>query len=297
MFIFSQVIDGIEKAERNVLPVLNNLLENREMHLEDGRLLIPASRYDKLLTEYGQEELDKWQLVRVSEDFRVLALGLPVPQYTGNPLDPPLRSRFQARNIKQIPFSQQIKLLQSIGDNLPDETISQLLSFAHTMTTEESHTLGLLDFPLENMPALIAMLNQAPNTPLFEAVNRLYPYQAFLPKEGITSVEDTLQTFQLQDQQKSVLSKINLQPSGQVHLKVGNAIHPINLPVGNHYKDNHKKQNSTQYVETAYHERYIRSPFHKFSRIFVQSGIFQLDKKSRQITTLLFRNFCKKSIS
>lgn len=43
------VIEGIEKAERNVLPVLNNLLENREMHLEDGRFLIPATRYDKLL--------------------------------------------------------------------------------------------------------------------------------------------------------------------------------------------------------------------------------------------------------
>lgn len=43
------VIEGVEKAERNVLPVLNNLLENREMHLEDGRFLIPATRYDKLL--------------------------------------------------------------------------------------------------------------------------------------------------------------------------------------------------------------------------------------------------------
>lgn len=43
------ILDGIEKAERNVLPVLNNLLENREMPLEDGRLLVAASRYDKLL--------------------------------------------------------------------------------------------------------------------------------------------------------------------------------------------------------------------------------------------------------
>lgn len=42
------VIEGIEKAERNVLPVLNNLLENREMHLEDGRFLIPSKRYDAL---------------------------------------------------------------------------------------------------------------------------------------------------------------------------------------------------------------------------------------------------------
>ena len=44
------ILEGIEKAERNVLPVLNNLLENREMQLDDGRFLMSASRYDKLLT-------------------------------------------------------------------------------------------------------------------------------------------------------------------------------------------------------------------------------------------------------
>lgn len=35
----------------------------------------------------------------MSEDFRVIALGLPAPRYPGHPLDPPLRSRFQARHI------------------------------------------------------------------------------------------------------------------------------------------------------------------------------------------------------
>lgn len=44
------VLEGLEKAERNVLPVLNNLLENREMQLEDGRFLMSYQRYDKLLT-------------------------------------------------------------------------------------------------------------------------------------------------------------------------------------------------------------------------------------------------------
>ena len=43
------VLDGIEKAERNVLPILNNLLENREMQLEDGRFIMAPQRYDKLL--------------------------------------------------------------------------------------------------------------------------------------------------------------------------------------------------------------------------------------------------------
>lgn len=98
------VIEGVEKAERNVLPVLNNLLENREMHLEDGRFLIPAERYDKLLDQYGPKELERWGLVRVSEDFRIIALGLPVPKYRGAPLDPPLRSRFQARDISSLAY-------------------------------------------------------------------------------------------------------------------------------------------------------------------------------------------------
>ncbi|EFA11919.2 von Willebrand factor A domain-containing protein 8-like Protein [Tribolium castaneum] len=103
------ILEGVEKAERNVLPVLNNLLENREMHLEDGRLLIPAARYDKLREKYGSEELDKWKLVRVDDNFRVIALGLPVPKYRGNPLDPPLRSRFQARDVGTMSYQVGVK--------------------------------------------------------------------------------------------------------------------------------------------------------------------------------------------
>lgn len=30
---------------------------------------------------HGEEELNKWKLVRVDENFRVIALGLPIPRY------------------------------------------------------------------------------------------------------------------------------------------------------------------------------------------------------------------------
>ena len=43
------IIDGVEKVERNVLPILNNLLENRAMQLDDGRFLMAAEKFDKLL--------------------------------------------------------------------------------------------------------------------------------------------------------------------------------------------------------------------------------------------------------
>lgn len=57
------------------------------------------------LQEHSQKELDDWKLIRVSEDFRVIALGLPSPRYPGHPLDPPLRSRFQARHISPPTFN------------------------------------------------------------------------------------------------------------------------------------------------------------------------------------------------
>jgi hypothetical protein len=71
----------MEKCERNVLPVLNNLLENREMTLEDGRFLMSPVRYDELLKNHTKKELDAMKLVRVHPRFRVIALGLPVTSY------------------------------------------------------------------------------------------------------------------------------------------------------------------------------------------------------------------------
>ena len=69
------VIEGLEKAERNVLPTLNNLLENREMALDDGRFLCSPERYDSLRDTYSASELERTRLVRVSPEFRVVALG------------------------------------------------------------------------------------------------------------------------------------------------------------------------------------------------------------------------------
>lgn len=63
------------------------------------------------LQEHGEEEVKRWNLLRVSEHFRVIALGLPVPGYLGNPLDPPLRSRFQARDVPH--FSYQVRGMSS----------------------------------------------------------------------------------------------------------------------------------------------------------------------------------------
>ncbi|KAM9343638.1 von Willebrand factor A domain-containing protein 8 [Pholidichthys leucotaenia] len=193
------VLEGLEKAERNVLPVLNNLLENREMQLEDGRFLMSAERYDKLLQEHTKEELDAWKIIRVSEDFRVIALGLPVPKYKGNPLDPPLRSRFQARDIYYLPFKDQLELLYTVGPNIGAERVSQLLSLASTLCSQESSSLGLPDFPVDNLLPALQVLNAFPMLSSQQLIQRLYPYTSMLGKDGRSAVESVLSRFELLD--------------------------------------------------------------------------------------------------
>ena len=61
------------------MPVLNNLLENREMALEDGRFLVAPNRYDLFLKEKDKYGNVSEKLVRVHPQFRVIAIGIPVP--------------------------------------------------------------------------------------------------------------------------------------------------------------------------------------------------------------------------
>lgn len=89
------LLEDVHKAERNVLPTLNNLLENREMNLTSGRRLVhPLSNAASAAPTSSQQTLV------CSENFRVIALGCPVPMFPGYPLDPPFRSRFQCRNVE-----------------------------------------------------------------------------------------------------------------------------------------------------------------------------------------------------
>ncbi|XP_033322690.2 von Willebrand factor A domain-containing protein c12.2 [Megalopta genalis] len=248
------IIEGVEKAERNVLPVLNNLLENREMHLEDGRFLIPASRYDKLLQLHSQAELDAWKLVRVSEDFRVIALGLPSPQYPGHPLDPPLRSRFQGRHIPTPSYRDQLETLKSLAPGADPGKLSQLLSCAHALVTEEAVSLGLPDFPLDNLTSAAVIMDKCPHLPVFDIFYRFYPYKLFLGKEGQTAVEDILRTFDIlhsatKDAELTRRVHVNekMNNSASVSIQHGSVETTLNVPCGT----NPVAQESN-YVETNY---------------------------------------------
>ncbi|XP_005370937.1 von Willebrand factor A domain-containing protein 8 [Microtus ochrogaster] len=258
------VLEGLEKAERNVLPVLNNLLENREMQLEDGRFLMSAERYDKLLQDHTKEELDAWKIVRVSEHFRVIALGLPVPRYPGNPLDPPLRSRFQARDIYFLPFRDQLNLLYSVGANVSAEKVSQLLSFATTLCSQESSALGLPDFPLDSLPAAVQILDSFPMMSIEHAIQLMYPYTILLGHEGKMAVEGVLKRFELQGCGNSMLPKDIVRvermtdshcSQAHVTIRVAGKEATIKVPAGT--RAVHQPVASDRFIQTPSHKQLL----------------------------------------
>ncbi|KAH0624441.1 hypothetical protein JD844_031871 [Phrynosoma platyrhinos] len=256
------ILEGLEKAERNVLPVLNNLLENREMQLDDGRFLMSAERYDKLLKEHDKAELDAWRIVRVSENFRVIALGLPIPRYLGNPLDPPLRSRFQARDIYYLPFKDHLSLLYLIGPSVSTERISQLLSFATTICTQESSSLGLPDFPLDSLSSAVQILNSFPMMSIQHLIKWLYPYDILLGKEGKAAVEDALKRFELQDSGRPIPTRVvNVKKKeidkilqADVTVQMAEKAVTIQVPAGTRPLDLHTTEG---FIKTYSHEQLL----------------------------------------
>ncbi|XP_055616057.1 von Willebrand factor A domain-containing protein 8 [Toxorhynchites rutilus septentrionalis] len=248
------VIEGVEKTERNVLPILNNLLENREMHLEDGRFLISAKNYDSLLERFNREQLDKWGLVRVSEDFRVIALGLPVPKYRGSPLDPPLRSRFQARDVSELPYLDILTEVKQLAGNKSPDVLTKLTSFGFSVLSSAS---TLPDFPVDNLRYVGMLIDNNPHLSEFSLLNRLYPFPVFLEKEGVSLTMSLMESLKITPEKEASSEIISVEPDNEdsllINLKVNS--HPISFTIRKCKSD--VRSPPTSYRKTNYQQNLL----------------------------------------
>ncbi|KAL3080777.1 hypothetical protein niasHS_014882 [Heterodera schachtii] len=219
-------IDGVEKAERNVLPILNNLLENREMQLDDGRFLLSAENFDRLLRKYSLQQLKEWKLERVSEHFLVIALGLPVPPLHGHSLDPPLRSRFQCLHLGQLPFAQMLQLCLFRAPSVPKVRLERLLSLVYGLnsanrrtadngqgTDNESQGVGALDlpqFPTDNLLKAANIWNICPDLGDEFVFHLCYPTQILQADARVSLLRQFKQKFNIEQSPRMDLKVVAL---------------------------------------------------------------------------------------
>jgi MoxR-like ATPase len=196
------LLDGIEKAERNVLPTLNNLLENREMHLEDGTILLPHHRCEELSSSssssspqesHGSDSRSSSFLIPVHPDFRVIALGVPSPPFPGRSLDPPFRSRFQIRRVDN-PSSEDLyeQLLIGMGANNNETDISLAKSCAILASAMEDN--GKL-FPSNRLNFIWKLMRDFPLEDRMSIIHRAYPITGTGNNDDTMNKEDELEQF------------------------------------------------------------------------------------------------------
>lgn len=116
-------------------------------------------------------------------DFRVIALGLPVPPYPGRTLDPPLRSRFQARNIRPPSPGTQLEALVTIAPSVPIPVLERLVGIreavnvieATTQSTGSSGQQRMPHFDYLSMAHCAQLLDKFPNASISSTVRRVFP--------------------------------------------------------------------------------------------------------------------------
>jgi len=209
------ILEGIEKAERNVLPLLNNLLENREMSLEDGSFLMAPERAGGFV-EMGEGGR---QLLPVSRDFVVIAIGLPVPKYPGSPLDPPLRSRFAARSVYPTSPLQELELLEEAVPGVPGDVLERLVGcvgvwrasgdphaaagIVKTKSKKEIEALAkspvLPRFPELGLLSVARLMKLFPSLPAAAALHSAFPFTLLsLSENEQKALNTTLTAYQLE---------------------------------------------------------------------------------------------------
>ncbi|KAF9485607.1 hypothetical protein BDN70DRAFT_847463 [Pholiota conissans] len=156
------ILEGIEKAERGIMPVLNNLLENREMNLDDGTHIIHPHRYAQLEATSTQDKV----FIPAHKNFRVIAIAAPVPPYPGYPLDPPFRSRFQARFIDPVcallSFSSSPSSSAPLYDKLKDIILATQYASESRSALEVVSKTALPPFPQTALTKLQKLIEKFP---------------------------------------------------------------------------------------------------------------------------------------
>lgn len=192
------ILEGVEKAERNVLPLLNNLLENREMSLDDGSFLAAPSRGADVdpLSGMSDEERQRApqragagggeaRVRHAKRGFVVIGIGLPQPTYAGNPLDPPLRSRFATRRVRPIGGSEAVRSLLGLVPALSAERGRQVVAAVDALRFRAASTAGGVDYDRRlpffsevSAEAVARLLCALPQLSPVESVERRLPLPA-----------------------------------------------------------------------------------------------------------------------
>ncbi|KAI5716999.1 hypothetical protein M8J76_015926 [Diaphorina citri] len=72
------------------------------------------------------------------------------------------------------------------------DALTKLVSCAYALISEESRTVSLPDFPIDNLSKAAKILAECPQFPLAQLLSYLYPYNSFVSKEASSLVQSIM---------------------------------------------------------------------------------------------------------
>ncbi|KAI5695056.1 hypothetical protein M8J75_010206 [Diaphorina citri] len=72
------------------------------------------------------------------------------------------------------------------------DALTKLVSCAYALISEESRTVALPDFPIDNLSKAAKILAECPQFPLAQLLSYLYPYNSFVSKEASSLVQSIM---------------------------------------------------------------------------------------------------------
>lgn len=158
-----------------------------------------------------------------------------------------------------------------ISENVDPNTISKAVSFGYAIesSSESSMVNSLPDFPCDNLRHLAKIFNSNPNTTAFDLIYRLYPFESFLSKESLGSLQTLFKEL-----------KINVPKTWSHEQKITNISHPtlsqthldsmeeaVQFTVtinsnGNEFKI--QVPGGRKSVETDFGQRFIETNYHNY---------------------------------
>lgn len=170
-----------------------------------SRFLVSPKRFAQISATHTQEQIKSLGLVPVHPRFQVIALGLPVPRFEGNPLDPPLRSRFQARNVNALAADAQLSIIRHMYPNVDPSIVSKIVSFAEALNRMQAltsagvqsqddslHIARMLALPPTAAVDAARLLGKFPNADIRDILTRVYPFEARPDETEVSAIRSAL---------------------------------------------------------------------------------------------------------
>lgn len=114
----------------------------------------------------------------------------------------------QVSTMMKIFFQEMKVLLQSAFPNSSASKLEQLLSCGYALLSSESKSIGLPDFPIDNIHYAAKLLTVDPSVDVGSLFSILFPYRSVLTKEGVSAVSNIMKSFRVKATEADINLKI-----------------------------------------------------------------------------------------